>query len=70
MDHEAGISKTESGVDIFNLFKKYTDRVIEEQGRTIDVKKILELLVAFLNFSIQTYPSNLSYVNEILDSCV
>lgn len=55
--------------DIFKLFKKYTDKIIEEQGKTIDVSRLLELEVAFMNFSIKTYPTNLDYVNQILESC-
>ena len=50
-------------LDIFKLFKKYTDKIIEEQGKTIDVSRLLELEVAFMNFSIKTYPNNLDYVN-------
>lgn len=33
------------------------------------MSKLLELEVAFMNFCIKTYPSNISYVNQILDSC-
>jgi vacuolar protein sorting-associated protein 35 len=50
-------------LDIFKLFKKYTDKIIEEQGKTIQVFKLLELEVAFMNFSIKTYPKNITYVN-------
>lgn len=57
-------------LDIFKLFKKYTDKIIDEQGTTIEVSKILELEVAFLKFSIKTYPQNIDYVNEILESCI
>ena len=56
-------------LDIFRLFKKYTDKIIEEQGKKMDVSKLLELEVAFMNFCIKTYPSNIDYVNQILDSC-
>ena len=56
--------------EIFKLFKKYTDKIIEEQGKTIQVFKLLELEVAFMNFSIKTYPKNIPYVNLILESCV
>lgn len=34
------------------------------------MKKLLELEVAFMNFSIKTFPKNIGYVNEILESCV
>ena len=57
-------------LDIFKLFKKYTDKIIEEQGKTIEVARLLELEVAFMNFSIKTYPKNINYVNQILESCV
>ena len=60
---------TNKDLDIFKLFKKYTDKIIEEQGKTIQVYKLLELEVAFMNFSIKTYPKNIAYVNQILESC-
>ena len=50
-------------LDIFKLFKKYTDKIIDEQGKTIEVSRLLELEVAFMNFSIKTYPKNIGYVN-------
>ena len=56
--------------DIFKLIKKYTDKIIDEQGKTIQVFKLLELEVAFMNFSIKNYPKNIGYVNQILESCV
>jgi hypothetical protein len=46
------------------------DKIIEEQGRKIEVSKLLELEVAFMNFCIKTYPGNIDYINQILDSCV
>jgi len=66
---EGEVAKIASDKDIFKLFKKYTDKIIEEQGKTIDVSRLLELEVAFMNFSIKTYPNNLEYVNNILESC-
>lgn len=50
-------------LDIFKLLKKYTDKIIDEQGKTIEVSRLLELEVAFMNFSIKTYPKNINYVN-------
>ena len=32
--------------------------------------KLIELQVAFMNFCIKTYPGNITYVNQILESCV
>jgi len=68
-DKTAEEEVSKAGVDIFKLFKTYTDKIIEEQGKTIDVSRLLELEVAFMNFSIKTYPTNLEYVNQILESC-
>ena len=50
-------------LDIFKLFKKYTDKIIEEQRDKLETTKMLELEVAFLKFSIKTYPNNIDYVN-------
>jgi vacuolar protein sorting-associated protein 35 len=58
------------GSEIFKLIKKYTDKIIDEQGKTIQVFKLLELEVAFMNFTIKNYPKNIGYVNQILESCV
>jgi len=68
-EEEKETAKLASELDIFKLFKKYTDKIIEEQGKTIDVSRLLELEVAFMNFTIKTYPNNLQYVNLILESC-
>ena len=57
------MSNIGGNLDIFRLFKKYTDKIIEEQGQNIEVSKLLELEVAFMNFCIKTYPSNIAYVN-------
>lgn len=35
----------------------------------MEPSRLLELEVAFMNFTIKTYPKNLDYVNMILDSC-
>lgn len=53
-------------LDIFRLFKKYTDKIIEGtegQGTKLEISKLLELETAFMNFSIKTYPTNIEYVN-------
>jgi hypothetical protein len=54
---------TRDASEIFKLIKKYTDKIIDEQGKTIQVFKLLELEVAFMNFSIKNYPKNIEYVN-------
>jgi vacuolar protein sorting-associated protein 35 len=66
---ENDVAVINKDLDIFKLFKKYTDKIIEEQGKTIEVSRLLELEVAFMNFSIKTYPKNINYVNQILESC-
>ncbi len=55
-------------VDIFGMFKKSIDRILEEQGAIMDLKKLIELQVAFIRFSIKTYPDRLDYVNSILEA--
>eukprot|EP00824_Muranothrix_gubernata_P024959 TRINITY_DN767_c0_g1_i1.p1 TRINITY_DN767_c0_g1~~TRINITY_DN767_c0_g1_i1.p1 ORF type:complete len:774 (+),score=187.26 TRINITY_DN767_c0_g1_i1:160-2481(+) len=67
---ENEISEVNKQVNIFKLFKKYIDKLIEESSTNIDAKKMLELEVAFLKFSIKSYPMNTEYVDEILSSCV
>ena len=62
-EEQKKVAKLAQTLDIFKLFKKYTDKIIEEQGKTIDVSRLLELEVAFMNFCIKTYPNNLDYVN-------
>ena len=66
---EEELARVKQNLDIFKLFKQYTDKIIAEQGKTIDVSRLLELEVAFMNFCIKTYPANLDYVNQILESC-
>lgn len=55
-------------INIFELFKKYTDKIIEEQGWSIELSRLLELEVAFIWFSIKTYPKETNYINLILES--
>jgi vacuolar protein sorting-associated protein 35 len=57
-------------VDIFALFKKYIDKIITEQKGTIELKKLLELQVAFLRFSLKCYPLSTNNVNLIFQSCL
>ena len=57
-------------VDIFALFKKYIDKIIQEQKGTIELKKLLELQVAFLRFSLKCYPLSTINVNLIFESCL
>lgn len=52
------ISTIDKDLNIFGLFKKYTDKIITDQGTSLEVSKLLELETAFMNFSIKTYPGN------------
>lgn len=56
-------------LDLFNMFKKSIDSIIENQGATLELDKFLELQVAFLKFCTRLYPENIDYVNNILQSC-
>lgn len=64
-------NKAEVGtdVDIFGMFKTYIDKLFTEQAENIETKKLLELGVTFLKFSLKFYPLNTSYVNNILETC-
>lgn len=62
----SGAKELECKTDIFKLFKKYTDKIIE--GTKQESVKLLELETAFMNFCIKTYPQNVDYVNLILES--
>jgi len=66
-EEEAAALRT--NLDLFAMFKNNIDSIIENQGATVELRKLLELQVAFLKFSIQCYPGNIEYVNEILKSC-
>jgi vacuolar protein sorting-associated protein 35 len=56
--------------DIFSLFKGSIDKLVAEQAEHIETKRLLELEVAFMRFSMKCYPMSTSNVNSILDSCV
>lgn len=62
--------------NVFVLLKKYIDKKFkatadsEQGGATPQLKKELELLVAFIRFSIKSYPLRTDYVNHILQSAV
>lgn len=58
-----------SELDLFAMFKKSIDSIIENQGATLELDKFLELQVAFLKFCTRLYPENIEYVNNILQSC-
>lgn len=66
---EEEVNNFSTDLDLFAMFKKNIDNIIEDQGATVELRKFLELQVAFLKFSIQCYPTNIEYVNDILKSC-
>jgi len=68
-EQNSEIKEVDKQINIFGLFKKYIDKVLEEQGMAIELKKLIELQVAFLRFTIKSYPGNLEYVNTILETC-
>lgn len=41
-----------------------------ENSSKVEFKNVLDLMSAFLKFSLKCYSSNSSYVNSILESCV
>jgi len=55
-------------INIFKMFKENIDNIIQKKSNEIPLKKLLELQVAFLKFSIYCYPSEIDYVNQILKS--
>ncbi len=66
----AEVQAIDREIHIFSLFKKYIDKILDEQGLAMDLKKLIELQVAFAKFSIKCYPSNIENVNAILEICV
>lgn len=64
------IAEVDKSLNIFALFKRYIDKILDEQGIAMDLNKLLDLQVAFLRFSIKSYSQKLDYVNIILEGCV
>lgn len=56
-------------IDIYSMFKTNIDRLIETANAT-EFKNVLDLMVAFLKFTIRCYKENSENVNNILKSCV
>lgn len=53
---------------IFNTFTKYVAKLIHNQT-AMELKDILSLQVALLNFAIKCYPDRLDYVDHVLAFC-
>ena len=62
----------ESTQKIFNIVKGNINKIMNESNTAMDVNKLMELQVAFLNFTIKCCPENerLNSVNNILAECV
>jgi vacuolar protein sorting-associated protein 35 len=70
MSRYAGEAQTQGEeFDIFTLFKTYIDKILQEHATTMETRKLLEMQVTFLKFSLKFYPQSLENVNMILDSC-
>jgi len=51
---------------IYDMFKTSIGNLIEKSQGGDNLEKLLELLAAFINFSVHSYPTRIDYVNEIL----
>ena len=56
-----------SNDDIFGLLRQNIDKIISDQSN-IDKYKLLELLAAFMKFTLKCNPNKIEYVNHILSS--
>ena len=56
--------------EIFELLRKNIDKIIHEQGGSFDNYKLLELLVAFMKFTLKCNKQSIECVNHILSSSV
>ncbi|EGR30479.1 vacuolar sorting protein, putative [Ichthyophthirius multifiliis] len=54
--------------NIYVMFKNNIDSMVEKSQNT-EFKKVLDLMAAFLKFSLKCYKSNSNYVNQILKTC-
>ena len=65
-------SMDSNNIDIFALFKKNIDMIIQmSTDDSLDnFKKLLDLQAAFLKFTLNCYPDNTDHVNNVLESCV
>ena len=66
--HEGAENLTHN-IDIFSLFKNNIDKLLHDQADQVELSKLLDLQVAFLKFVRSTFPKEISYVNQILESC-
>eukprot|EP00300_Choanocystis_sp_HF-7_P036362 c5220_g1_i1.p1 GENE.c5220_g1_i1~~c5220_g1_i1.p1 ORF type:complete len:793 (+),score=232.44 c5220_g1_i1:41-2380(+) len=55
-------------IKIFNIFTTYVAKLIQSQT-AMELKDILSLQVALLNFAIKFYPDKMAYVDHVLGFC-
>lgn len=70
MNTDTSVQSFSEELDIFAMFKDAISRILEENSANMELKKFLDLEVAFLKFSLRCYPKNSEYVNQILKTCV
>lgn len=51
---------------IYDMFRNSISNLVEKSDGSENLGKLLELLAAFINFSVHSYPTRIDYVNEIL----
>lgn len=69
INSDAGVASFNKDINIYEMFKVNIDKLIESASNT-EFKNVLDLMVAYLKFSIRCYPEESGYVNEILKNCV
>ena len=70
LNSDTSVESFNQDINIFSMFKDSINRIIEENSSNMELKKFLDLEVAFLKFSLRCYPKNSDYVNQILKACV
>ena len=70
LNSDTSVESFNQDLNIFNMFKDSINKIIDENSSNMELKKFLDLEVAFLKFSLRCYPQNSDYVNQILKACV
>ncbi|EGR27194.1 vacuolar sorting protein, putative [Ichthyophthirius multifiliis] len=66
---DVAASFQQKGDSIYNMFKQNIDKMIEKTSSN-EFQNILDLMAAFLKFTLKCYLQNVECVNQILKSCV
>jgi len=64
-DNDTELAQRFGDVDIYAMFKLNIDRLVD-QASSLEFKNVLDLMVAFLKFTLRCYQDNSDYVNQIL----